>query len=118
MNGDTRHLEADGAELMAFSLSAQLQYPSRTFAMRSRRLAQLLPIALAAAPVILAQALSIPAFVVPNFTDLTIKKRHSFGSTSSRGMVEVLYLKGARGRREFLFEQPGNRGPSTTLLDP
>lgn len=76
--------------------------------MRGRSLALLLPIALAAAPLILAQARSIPAFVVPTFADLTIKKRHSFGTTSSRGMNEVLYLKGARERREFLYGQPGN----------
>jgi hypothetical protein len=67
----------------------------------------LLPIALTAAPVILAQTLSTPAFVVPTFTDLTIKKQHSFGTTISR--TEVLYLKGARERREFVFEPPGNR---------
>jgi hypothetical protein len=76
--------------------------------MRCRRSALLVPIAVAVAPVILAQTLSIPAFVVPTFADLTIKKRHSFGTTSSMGMTEVLYLKGARERREFLYEQPGN----------
>jgi hypothetical protein len=77
--------------------------------MRGRRSILLLPIALAVAPAILAQTLSIPAFVVPTFADLTIKTRHSFGTTSSRGTTEVLYLKGARERREFLDEQPGNR---------
>jgi hypothetical protein len=76
--------------------------------MRGRRSALVLPIALAVAPVILGQTLSIPAFVVPTFADLTIKKRHSFGATSSRGTTEVLYLKGARERREFLYEQWGN----------
>jgi hypothetical protein len=77
--------------------------------MRGRTSILLLPIALAVAPAILAQTLSIPAFVVPTFADLTIKTRHSFGTTSSRGTTEVLYLKGARERREFLDEQPGNR---------
>jgi hypothetical protein len=101
---------------MAFSLSARLQYPSRPSAMRSRRSALLLPIALAVAPVIIAQTLSIPAFIVPTFADLTIKKRHSFGSTSSRGTTEVLYLKGARERREFLYEQPGNTGPGHATI--
>ena len=89
---------------------------SKTLAMRGRRSALLLPIALAVAPVILAQTLSIPAFVVPTFADLTIKKRHSFGSTSSRGTTEVLYLKGARERREFLYEQPGNTGPGHVTI--
>ena len=80
------------------------------------RTSALLPISLAAAPVILAQALSIPAFVVPTFADLTITKRHSSGSTSSRGTTEVLYLKGARQRREFLHEQPGNTGPGFATI--
>jgi hypothetical protein len=84
--------------------------------MGGRSSALLLPIALAVAPVILAQTLSFPAFVVPTFADLTIKKRHSFGTTSSRGTTEVLHLKGARERREFLYEQPGNRRPSYATI--
>ena len=85
--------------------------------MRGRRSALLVPIAVAVAPVILAQTLSIPAFVVPTFADLAIKKRHSFGTTSSKGMTEVLYLKGARERREFLYEQPGNgRSSYATIM--
>jgi hypothetical protein len=84
--------------------------------MRGRTSILLLPIALAVAPAILAQTLSIPAFVVPTFADLTIKTRHSFGTTSSRGTTEVLYLKGARERREFLDEQPGNRGSNYATI--
>ena len=82
--------------------------------MRGRRSVLLLPIALAVAPVILAQTLPIPA-VVPTFADLMIKTRHSLGSTSSRSMTEVLYLKGARERREFLYEQPGTTGHATVM---
>ena len=78
--------------------------------MRGRRLALLVPIALAVAPVILdEETLSIPSFVVP-FADLTIKKQHSLGTSSSRGSTEVLYLKGGRERHEFLYEQAGNTG--------
>src|SRR5690349_23637021 len=99
---------------MAFSLSARLQYPKRTLAMRGRRSALLLPIALIVTPVILAQTLSGPAFVVPTFADLTIKKRHSFGSASST--TEVLYLKGARERREVLPEQPEHTGPGHATI--
>jgi hypothetical protein len=84
--------------------------------MRCRRSALLVPIAVAVAPVILAQTLSGPALVVPAFADLTIKKRHSFGSASSRGTTEVLYLKGARERREFLYEQAGNTGPGQATI--
>jgi hypothetical protein len=84
--------------------------------MRGRRPALLLPIALAAAPVILAETLSIPPFVVPAFADLTIKKRHSFGSTSSRDTTEVLYLKGARERREVLYGQSGITGPGHVTI--
>jgi hypothetical protein len=75
--------------------------------MRGRRSALLLPTALTVAPVILAQTLSIPSFIVPTFADLTIKKRHSFGTTS-RGTSEVLYLKGGRERREFIFDLQGD----------
>jgi len=71
---------------------------------------------LAAAPVILAQTPSITAIVVPTFTDLTIKKRHSFAGTSSRGTTEVLYLKGARERREFFYGQPGNARPGHATI--
>jgi hypothetical protein len=78
--------------------------------MRGPRSVLLVPIALAVAPVILAQTLAIPAFV-PTFADLVIRTRHSFGGTSSRTMTEVLYLKGARERREFLYQQPGTTGP-------
>jgi hypothetical protein len=82
-----------------------------------RRSALLLPIALAVASVILAQTPSIPPFVVPAFADLTIKQRHSFGAISSRGTTEVLYLKGARERREFVYEQqPGNTGPGYATI--
>jgi hypothetical protein len=85
--------------------------------MRSRRLALLFPIALAVMPVILAEeTLSIPSFVVPTFADLTIKKRHSFGTPSSRGSTEVLYLKGGRERHEFLYEQAGNTGPGHATI--
>jgi hypothetical protein len=76
--------------------------------MGGRRSALLLLIGLAVAPVILAQTQSMPTSVVPTFADLTIKKRHSFGTTSSRGTTEVLYLKGARERREFFYEERGN----------
>ena len=84
--------------------------------MGGRRSALLLPIALAIAPVIVAQTLSIPTFVVPTFADLTIKKRHSFGATSSGGTIEVLYVKGARERRDFLDEQPGSRRPPSATI--
>jgi hypothetical protein len=77
--------------------------------MGGRRSALCLPIALAVAPVLLAQTLSIPAFVVPTFADLTVKKRHSFGPTSSTSTTEVLYLQGARERREFLYDYSGSR---------
>src|SRR3989442_10621796 len=101
-------LEGGGPEIMAFSLSARLQYPGQRLAMRGRGSVLLLPIALAVAPAILAQTLSTPAFVVPTFADLMIKKRQSFGTTSSMSTTDVLSLKGARERREFLDEQSGN----------
>jgi hypothetical protein len=83
---------------------------------RRRRSVLLLSIALVVAPAILAQTLSTSALVVPTFSDLTIKKRHSFGPTSSRGAIEVLYLKGARERREFLYEQSGSGSFSSATI--
>jgi hypothetical protein len=120
MNGipATSRLESSGPKIVAFSLSAQLQYPRRTLrAMLGRRSTLLIRIALAVAPVILAQTLLISAFVVPAFADLTIKQRHSFGATSSGGTTAVLYLKGARERRDFVYEQkPGNTGPGSATI--
>ena len=84
--------------------------------MRGRRSALVLLIALVVAPVVLAQTRSSPAFVVPAFADLTIKTRHSFSSTSSRGTTEVLYLKGARERREFFYEQLGKTEPGHATI--
>jgi hypothetical protein len=84
--------------------------------MGGQRSALLLLLALAVAPALLAQRLSIPSFVVHTFADLTIRTRHSFGTTSSRSMTEVLYLKGARERREFLYEQPGARTSSYATI--
>jgi hypothetical protein len=84
--------------------------------MRGRMSLLLLSIVLAVAPAILAQALSTPGFVVPTFADLTIKKRHSFGPTSARGATEVLYLKGARERRELLYEQSGGRSSNYATI--
>ena len=66
------------------------------------------PIALALASMVWAQARAIPTFIVPSFADLTIRKRHSFDASKSRTMTEVLYLKGARERREFFNQQAGN----------
>jgi len=84
--------------------------------MRGRRSALVLLIALVVAQVVLAQTRSSPAFVVPTFADLTIKTRHSFSSTSSRGTTEVLYLKGARERREFFYEQLGKTEPGHATI--
>jgi hypothetical protein len=84
--------------------------------MRRGRLALFFPIALSVTPVILAETVSIPSFVVPTFADLTIKKRHSFGTRSSSGSTEVLYLKGGRERHEFVYEQAGNTGPGHATI--
>jgi hypothetical protein len=74
-----------------------------------RRSSLVVLIVLAGASAIGSQTPSISHLVVPSFTDLTIKKRHSFGSSSSRHAIQVLYLKGARERHEFLYEQHGRR---------
>jgi hypothetical protein len=70
----------------------------------------LLSIGLVVTPVILAQTVSMPALVVPTFADLTIKRRHPLDAIPSRSAIDLLYLKGARERREFLYERPGQTG--------
>ena len=68
---------------------------------------------------VLAIALAAPtAFLlrtlcVPNFTDLTIKTRRAHGVGSS---AELLYLKGARQRREFLYDSPGHSGQRHVMI--
>jgi len=70
-------------------------------------------LALVVVPEIFAQTQPVPQFVVPAFADLTIKTRHTFGSATS-GATDVLYLKGARERHEFVREhQEGIRGFAT-----
>lgn len=54
--------------------------------------------------VILATSPSVPKFVVPDFPDLMIKTRHTTGERHAS--VDTLYLKGARQRRETVFEFP------------
>ena len=50
------------------------------------------------------QSVAVPAFVVPDFSDLTIKTRRTFGELSSTDTIQVEYLKGARERRELIVE--------------
>src|SRR5215510_3082071 len=45
--------------------------------------------------------------VVPSFADLTIRTQRAFGPTAR--ITEILSLKGARERREEIFEQPGRK---------
>jgi hypothetical protein len=52
------------------------------------------------------QSVSVPAFVVPDFSDLTIKTRQTFGELSSTESIQVVYLKGPRERREYIVERP------------
>jgi hypothetical protein len=60
---------------------------------------------------------STPTFIVPSFTDLTIRKQYSSDAATSWNMTEVLYLKGARERREFFNEQAGDRHAVITQCD-
>jgi hypothetical protein len=53
---------------------------------------------------------TLPNPVVPNFSDLKIKTRHS-GTSSS--FVNTLYLKGARQRQEYVYEKPFNMRPAS-----
>ncbi len=77
--------------------------------MPGRTSAIVLSIALATATAVIAQT----HFVVPNFDDLTIKTRRAHGVGSS---TDLLYLKGARERREFLYDSPGHTGQRHVML--
>ena len=78
-----------------------------------RRRPRWLPaLALIVAPAVFAQTLYTPGFVVPSFTDLTIKKRRALGTASSSRTTELLYLKGARERRELTFERRSGDAPA------
>jgi len=53
----------------------------------------------------------VPKLVVPNFSDLTIKTRHTTNDQKSgypSSEVRALYLKGSRQRTETLFQKPGH----------
>ena len=50
------------------------------------------------------QSVAVPAFIVPDFADLTIKTRQAFGEQASPEISEVVYLKGPRERREYTVE--------------
>jgi hypothetical protein len=53
-----------------------------------------------------AQSPALPTFVVPNAPDLTIKTRRTFDHRNSSATTEIVYLKGARQRRETVVEWP------------
>jgi hypothetical protein len=58
---------------------------------------------------ILAFSVGLPKLIVPNFSDLAIKTRHTTGDQKSPGQsseVRALYLKGSRQRTETTTEKP------------
>jgi hypothetical protein len=57
---------------------------------------------------ILAASVGLPKFVVPNFPDLTIKTRRTFGDGQSQ--ITTLYLKGARQRTETVINTAAQAG--------
>jgi hypothetical protein len=63
---------------------------------------------------VLAPLIALPKFVVPNFPDLTIKTRHTFGDWQSQ--VHTLYLKGARERSEIVTEKPAGAEATNSVL--
>jgi hypothetical protein len=58
---------------------------------------------------ILAFSVGLPKLIVPNFSDLAIKTRHTSGDQKSRDQlseVRALYLKGSRQRTETVLAKP------------
>jgi hypothetical protein len=68
---------------------------------------RLLAVLLLTAPV------PLPKLVVPNFPDLTIKTRRTDGDRTSN--VQMLYLKGARQRSEYVMQNAGNSVNGVTI---
>lgn len=58
------------------------------------------------------QTWSRSGFVVPSFSDLTIRTRTSFGVATVRSSVTTLYLRGARERRESTVEPIDGAAPA------
>lgn len=56
---------------------------------------------------LIAHSASAQTFVVPNAPDLMLKTRRAHEGRGASSMVEVLYIKGARQRREMIFESAG-----------
>jgi hypothetical protein len=67
--------------------------------MHSQRLAAL-------AVFVIAQSVSVPGRVVPDFRDLTIKTRRTYGEKSAGVITEILLLRGARERWERITRRP------------
>src|SRR5713101_946463 len=59
---------------------------------------------------VLLASFTLPHAVVPNFSDLKIKTRRS-GQLSS--FTETLYLKGARQRQEYVYDELFNLSPAS-----
>jgi hypothetical protein len=57
-------------------------------------------------PLLMAQSAAPPRFVVPNAPDVTIKTRRMADREHSDVVTEIVYVKGARQRRELTFEGP------------
>ena len=53
-----------------------------------------------------AQSVSEPHRAVPDFRDLSIKTRRTYGEMSAPAMTEIVWLKGARERREQIIQRP------------
>jgi hypothetical protein len=62
---------------------------------------------------LLTAPLSPPKLVVPNFPDLTIKTRRTDDNHYSS--VQMLYLKGARQRSEYIIQNAGNSMNGATI---
>jgi hypothetical protein len=69
--------------------------------------------------VLAAQSTDYPKLIVPDVPDLTIRTRQTTDQPNSSISTEVIYLKGARQRREWILEWPASDEPahvSTTIV--
>jgi len=75
-----------------------------------------LPGLTALAVLIVAQSLSVPNLAIPDFRDLTIKTRRTYGEMSAAVITEILLLRGARERREQIYQRPGLGEADQTII--
>jgi len=70
---------------------------------------------LALLALLMVQSAESPKFIVPDVPDVTIKTRETYDRPDSSVETHIIYLKGARQRREHIVEWPARSGAGATV---